>query len=108
METTQTTASQNSSEAGSTFSQETGQPPKATPAHRSPPPPSHNIGFGNTTRFTHNKRYVDDGVRLLCNGEVIASNSWRLANFQIANCPRCDAFVQTSGESPETDLVLTL
>lgn len=55
----------------------------------------------------HRKQYrmYDSGVCLMCGGKEVAQSPYILTNWQITNCQNCGMDVQTTGESPDTDIV---
>ncbi len=62
-------------------------------------------------KTSHRKRYrmYGIGVDLFCGNKVIMpGHGNRFSNFQISDCPECGMFVQTTGDSPETDRIQEL
>jgi len=55
--------------------------------------------------MVHEKRYIGHSVGLYCNGALIVDGESRFANFSLT-CPFCGAQLETTGTSPETDVVI--
>ncbi len=49
------------------------------------------------------------GVDLWCGNKIVMiGHGNRLGNFQMSDCSECGMFVQTTGDSPDTDKVMEI